>query len=109
LDYVSNSYDIVGDIAIMRVEEASRKHYSVIAQAIRHAHKNVDTVLAQVGPVRGDFRLRKLEHIDGEDKVATVHKESGCQSVLIGTKLSWASKQRDDEARSMFKDRRMLP
>lgn len=41
-------------------------------------HKNVKAVLAQTSPVRGDFRLRKLEYVAGENRTATVHRESGC-------------------------------
>jgi len=42
-------------------------------------------VLAQTSPVRGDFRLRKLEYIAGENKAITLHKESGCLfSVNVG-------------------------
>jgi tRNA (guanine37-N1)-methyltransferase len=78
LAYICNSYDIVGDIAIIRVTEASKKHLSAIAEAIISVHRNVKTVLAQTSPVHGDFRLRKLEHIAGEEKTVTVHKESGC-------------------------------
>jgi len=78
LNYVYNSYDIVGDIAIIRLTEFSRKYSKTIADAIMDVHKNVKTVLAQTGPVHGDFRLRKLEHVAGENKTITVHKESGC-------------------------------
>ena len=34
--------------------------------------------MAQTSPVHGDFRLRKLEYIAGENKTTTVHKESRC-------------------------------
>jgi len=76
LMYVTNSYDIVGDIAILRLTEKSRKHVQIIAKTIMSVHKNVKTVLAQASPVRGDFRLRKLEYLAGENKTTTVHKES---------------------------------
>jgi tRNA (guanine37-N1)-methyltransferase len=75
---IYSSYDIVGDIAIIRFSEASKKHSKAIAEAIMNVHKNVKTVLAQTSPVSGDFRLRKLEFIAGENKTCTVHKESGC-------------------------------
>ncbi|MBS7647254.1 MAG: class I SAM-dependent methyltransferase family protein [Candidatus Bathyarchaeia archaeon] len=75
---IYNSYDIVGDIAIIRLAEDSQKHGQTIAEAIMKVHKNVKTVLAQTSPVQGDFRLRKLEYISGENKTRTVHKESGC-------------------------------
>jgi tRNA (guanine37-N1)-methyltransferase len=79
LAYIYNSYDIVGDIAILRLTEESRKYSKIIAEAILNVHKNVKTVLAQTSPVSGDFRLRKLEYVAGENKTVTVHRESGCQ------------------------------
>ena len=85
LVYVYNSYDILGDIAILRLTDTARKHGQIIAEAIMSIHKNVKTVLAQTSPVRGDFRLRKLEYIAGENKATTLHKESGCLfSVNVG-------------------------
>jgi tRNA (guanine37-N1)-methyltransferase len=78
LAYVYNSYDIVGDIAILRLTEESKKYGKAIAEAVLKVHKNVKTVLAQTSPVAGDFRLRKLEHVAGEDNTVTTHKESGC-------------------------------
>lgn len=85
LTYVYNSYDIVGDIAIIRFTDASKKYSQIIAEAIMKVHGNVKAVLAQTSPIRGDFRLRKLEFIAGENKAVTVHKESGCLfSVDVG-------------------------
>jgi tRNA (guanine37-N1)-methyltransferase len=75
---IYNSYDIIGDIAIIRLTETSRKYSQIIAETIMAVHKNVRTVLAQTSPVHGDFRLRKLEHLAGENKTTTIHKESGC-------------------------------
>jgi tRNA (guanine37-N1)-methyltransferase len=78
LAQVYNSYDIVGDIAIIRLAETSKRHAKSIAEAIMNVHKNVKTVLAQTSPVNGDFRLRKLEFVAGENKTCTIHKESCC-------------------------------
>jgi tRNA (guanine37-N1)-methyltransferase len=75
---VYNSYDIVGNVAIMRLTEASQRYGQAIAEAIMAGHRNVRTVLAQTSPVYGDFRLRKLVYVAGENKTTTVHKESGC-------------------------------
>jgi tRNA (guanine37-N1)-methyltransferase len=76
--YVYNPYDIVGDIAILRLTNKSIKYGQIIAETPMDVHSNVKTVLAQTGPVYGDFRIRKLEHIAGENKTVTLHKESGC-------------------------------
>lgn len=75
---VCNSYDVVGDITIVRLTETSRKYSEKIAEAIMAVHKNVKTVLAQASGVRGEFRLRSLEYVAGERKTRTVHRESGC-------------------------------
>jgi len=78
LTYIYDSYDVIGDIAIIRVTERSRKYSRTIARTIMNVQKNVETVLAQASSVRGDFQLRKLEFVAGEYKTTTVHKESGC-------------------------------
>ncbi|MEM1564149.1 MAG: class I SAM-dependent methyltransferase family protein [Candidatus Bathyarchaeia archaeon] len=75
---IYNSYDIVGDIAIIRLTEKSRKYSQIIAETIMEVHKNVRAVLAQTSPIHGDYRLRKLEYIAGEKRTTTIHKESGC-------------------------------
>lgn len=78
LGRVYNSYDIVGDIAIIRLPKASKKRGQNVAKAVMSVHKNVRTVLAQTGAVCGDFRLRKLEYLAGENETVTLHRESGC-------------------------------
>lgn len=78
LAHIYNSYDIVGDIAIVRLNENSRKYGKVIAEAVMKVHGNVKTVLGQVTPVYGEFRLRKIEHLAGENKTTAIHRESGC-------------------------------
>ena len=82
---VPNSYDVVGSIAIIRVPSASPEAAQSVAEAIMHTRKSVKTVLVQVSPVDGDFRLRRLRHVTGENKTRTVHRESGCLfSVDVG-------------------------
>jgi tRNA (guanine37-N1)-methyltransferase len=78
LTNVYNSYDIVGDIAIFRLSHASRKNAQNIAKAIMSVHRSVKTVLAQVSPVAGDFRLRRLMHVAGENRTSTIHREAEC-------------------------------
>jgi tRNA (guanine37-N1)-methyltransferase len=91
---VYNSYDIIGDIAIFRLQQVSLKNAQDVAKAIMSVHKNVKTVLAQVSPVAGDFRLRRLLHVAGENRTVTVHRESGCsfavdvQSCYFSPRLS---------------------
>jgi tRNA (guanine37-N1)-methyltransferase len=80
LKLVYRSYDVVGDIAIIRIPEPLKQQSKIIAEAVMQTHKRVKTVLRQVSPVSGDFRLRELEWVVGERKTETVYKEHGCLS-----------------------------
>jgi tRNA (guanine37-N1)-methyltransferase len=78
LSNVYNSYDIVGNIAIIRLKEETKKHAKRIAEVLMSTHSNVKTVLTQTDGVSGKFRLRKLSHVAGEKKTSTIHRESEC-------------------------------
>jgi len=78
VDLLFKSYDVVGDIAVIRVPETLKSRSHIVAEAIMQTHKNVRTVLLQTSAVSGDFRLRQLECVAGERKTTTVHKEFGC-------------------------------
>lgn len=74
-----SSYDVVGDIAIIRIRDELKEKGKLIASAIMNANKHINTVLRQTSGVSGTFRLRDLEWIGGEKKTSTVHVEHGCQ------------------------------
>jgi tRNA (guanine37-N1)-methyltransferase len=78
LSKVYNSFDIIGDIAIIRSPSASPVDPHAAAKAIMSVHKNVKTVLLQASPVAGELRLRRLTYVAGENKTRTVHREHGC-------------------------------
>ena len=75
---VYNSFDVVGDIAIIRQPLASKVNAHLVAKAIMSHHRNVKTVLLQTSPVTGDFRIRHLKHVTGVKNTKTVHREFGC-------------------------------
>jgi tRNA (guanine37-N1)-methyltransferase len=75
---VYHSFDVVGDIAIIKMLSPSQETAEVVAKAILNRHRNINTVLLQASPVSGDLRLRRLNYVAGENKTCTVHKEFGC-------------------------------
>ena len=83
---VYNSFDIVGDIAIIRLPRTSKVNARTAAEAIMNLHKNIKTVLLQASPVTGDLRLRRLTYVAGENKTSTIHKEFGCLFAVDVTK-----------------------
>ena len=75
---VSSGVDVVGDIAIVRLEEFSPSEKRKIAGAILEEIGSVRVVLEQLGGIEGEYRLRSLRHLGGEKRTMTVHKENGC-------------------------------
>ncbi len=75
---VCSAFDIIGDIAITKLPTPSTVNARVVAEAIMNRHKKVKAVFVQEGAVTGNFRLRSLIHVAGENRTRTVHKESGC-------------------------------
>ena len=70
------SFDIFGEIAIVRITDDAQVHEKEIADALLLSHKNIKTVCVDMG-VHGDFRIRELRIISGEDTFVSLHKENG--------------------------------
>jgi tRNA (guanine37-N1)-methyltransferase len=75
---LSTGVDVVGDIAIVRLDEFSSGEKRRVARALLEAMKNVKVVMEQQGAIEGEYRLRKLVHLAGERRTLTTHKENGC-------------------------------
>jgi tRNA (guanine37-N1)-methyltransferase len=76
LKKVYNSFDIVGDIAI--IKHNNNQNAEIVAKQIMGVHRNIKTVLTPVTRISGDFRVRELKLLAGVNKTSTNHKESGC-------------------------------
>jgi tRNA (guanine37-N1)-methyltransferase len=75
---VYSAFDIVGDIAIIKLPNSSAAKPDDVAEALMIRHGNVKAVFVQTSGVTGDYRLRSLRHVAGENRTVTVHRESGC-------------------------------
>jgi tRNA (guanine37-N1)-methyltransferase len=78
LSCIYNSFDIIGDIAIIKVANDNVVNAEAAAKQIMAVHRSVKTVFAQISPILGDFRVRELKLLAGEGKTSTKHRESGC-------------------------------
>jgi tRNA (guanine37-N1)-methyltransferase len=78
LKLLYNSFDIVGDIAVIRIPKSLEHRTKIIAEAVLLTNNHIKTVLCQTSPVLGEHRLRQLKFIAGENKTETFHKEFGC-------------------------------
>jgi len=75
----SGSYDIIGNIAIMK--KGDQEDPYVLARNILESKKNVKSVFLDRG-VRGEFRTRDLELICGEGTTRTIYRENGLRFVV---------------------------
>lgn len=76
--FVPSSYDIIGDLALVKIPEEIKDYRNQIGDAILKTHKNLTTVLEDKG-VTGEFRTRNIEHIAGEKKTETTYREHGVE------------------------------
>ena len=75
-DIAPRSFDIFGDIAILRLRSDSEVYERQIAEALLLSHKNIKTICVDLG-VHGEFRIRDLRVISGDNNFISVHKENG--------------------------------
>jgi len=76
------SYDVVGDIAIIVIPEALLGKKELIAEAILSLHRRIRVVARRAGIHDGEFRTLPLEIIGGEDRKETIHRENGVRLLV---------------------------
>jgi tRNA (guanine37-N1)-methyltransferase len=75
---VVRRFDVVGDIAIIKLPNELENEKFLVANALLKELSSIRVVLRQVSPIKGTYRLRKLEWLAGERRTETVHREYGC-------------------------------
>ena len=76
---VYSAFDQIGSVVIIKIPDALLSKKLVIAQAILDNIKTAKSVFAQVSAVQGDFRVRDLEFLAGQNTTITEYKEHGCR------------------------------
>ncbi|MBI2184434.1 MAG: class I SAM-dependent methyltransferase family protein [Thaumarchaeota archaeon] len=82
LSFLASGFDTIGDIAILRLDKRLEPRKSLIASVILGKNKAIKTILNQVSPVSGEYRVRSFEYVAGEEKTLTTHRENGCVFVV---------------------------
>lgn len=73
-----SSFDIVGDLVVIKIPSELSGFEKEIGRAILEAHPNLRGVFADEG-VEGALRIRSLRSIGGEDRTRTLHTEYGAR------------------------------
>ncbi len=75
-DILPSSFDVVGDVAMIKLPEELLPYKESIGKALISVNRSIRTVFLDSG-VKGEFRVRDLERIAGIGPSETVHKEFG--------------------------------
>ena len=78
-DELYGAFDQIGNIIILRIPDSLLHKRKTIGKVLLDKVKTARSVYCQLSPVEGDFRIRKLELLAGEDKTETEYKEHGCR------------------------------
>jgi tRNA (guanine37-N1)-methyltransferase len=73
-----SSFDRIGDVVVVKIPEPLEDHTEAIAEALLEATAPARTVAVDRG-VKGPYRVRDLEVVDGDPETETTHIEHGVE------------------------------
>lgn len=73
------AFDQIGNIIIIRIPDSLSSKKKTIGETLLQKVKTAKSVFYQSSPVEGNFRIRNLELLAGEDNTETEYKEHGCR------------------------------
>ena len=92
------SYDVVGDVAIIKLTDSLMEYRGEIGKALMKVTPNLRIVMLDSG-VKGDLRIRDLKVIAGEGTSETIHKEFGVRMLTDPSKVYFNSRLATERAR----------
>ncbi|MEM4970742.1 MAG: methyltransferase domain-containing protein [Sulfolobales archaeon] len=93
LPRLPRSFDIIGDIALIRLDDDLIAYGREVAEAIMRIHRGVRAVYARRS-VEGSLRIQGIIHIGGERRTTTIYRENGIlfsvdiASMYVNTRLA---------------------
>ena len=76
LKKLKTSFDVIGEIAILEIDEELRKKEKIIADTLLKSHKSIKTVLRKDDKHEGEYRTQKMKWLAGKKTKETTHKEN---------------------------------
>jgi tRNA (guanine37-N1)-methyltransferase len=91
LNSIPRSFDTIGSIAILELNREDQINLSsfssLIGKTMLENNHALTSVYEKAGDVSGDFRIRELKFIAGNQETRTIHKENGCSFELDISKV----------------------
>ena len=99
LGLLPSSYQIIGDIMIIKLREELIKYEKIIGEAILKKFPNIRTVCRKIKGISGEMRLPSVKVIAGDLNTVTIHKENNCLYKLDVAKVMFAKGNKKERAR----------
>ena len=98
VEKLPTSYDVIGDIALLKIDDDLYKYRKKIAKAMLETSNNLKTVCL-IKPVSGELRTRDVEIIGGEQRTETIYKEFGIVLKLDVSKVYFSPRLSSERKR----------
>ncbi|HVL88289.1 MAG TPA: class I SAM-dependent methyltransferase family protein [Candidatus Thermoplasmatota archaeon] len=72
------SFDVVGDVLVVKIPDELLPHAAAVGEALLAAHPSARVVAHDAG-VKDEFRVRDVRVLAGEPRLRTVHRENGIE------------------------------
>lgn len=76
------SFDQIGNIIVVRIPDSLISKKKIIGETLLKEVKTAKSIFCQISDVHGDYRIRKLELLAGENSTQTEYKEYGCRFLV---------------------------
>ena len=108
-ELLPSSYDIIGEVAIIKIPHELEDYKLDIARALTVANRNIGKVAADKG-VKGELRVRDLEPLIGGDDLETVHVENNVRLKMNPAEVYYSPRLATERMRlaSMVGEERVL-
>lgn len=77
LNFLKRSFDQIGTIAQLEMPKELESKEKLIAEKIVETYKNIKTVVKKEDITLGEYRIRPVKILAGENTTITMHKENG--------------------------------
>ena len=82
MEMVPRSFDILGSkghaVAVIEIPSELEQYGKVIGEALMRVQRNVKSVLSKSSERMGEYRVRNMVLLTGDQDTEVIHKESGC-------------------------------
>lgn len=92
LEKVNRSFEVVGDIAIIEIDEELEQYEKIVGQGLLETNVSLKTILKKSGIHHGEFRTQDLVYVAGIEKYETEYLENGVRFKLNPGKVYFSAR-----------------